>query len=205
VALARALINHPKVLLLDEPLGALDLKLREQMRVELKALQRRLETTFVYVTHDQEEALSMSDRLAVFNRGRIEQVGRPEDIYEHPATVFVAGFVGVSNLIAGDLAKRLAGQALPFSVRPENIQFHGGGEAGPDVLTVTGSVADMQYLGASTRYLVSLDAGGTMTVIRQNAERGAGKRPVALGDRVRLAWSRNAIQPVRDTAPESAP
>jgi putative spermidine/putrescine transport system ATP-binding protein len=205
VALARALINHPKVLLLDEPLGALDLKLREQMRVELKALQRRLETTFVYVTHDQEEALSMSDRLAVFNHGKIEQVGPPEEIYEHPATAFVAGFVGVSNLVTGTMAQRISGSAQAFSVRPENIRFLSGAPAASGDCTAAGAVVDLQYLGASTRYLVRLEDGGTMTVIRQNAERGAGRRMVALGDQVTLAWRRDAIQPVRDAGPDDRP
>src|SRR5690606_32486335 len=121
VALARALINQPSVLLLDEPLGALDLKLREAMQVELKAIQRRVGITFIYVTHDQGEALSMSDRLAVFNHGRIEQVGAPADIYEHPATAFVAGFVGVSNLLEGEVARAIIGSPAAFSIRPEKI------------------------------------------------------------------------------------
>ena len=119
VALARALINHPKVLLLDEPLGALDLKLRQQMQVELKSIQKRVGITFIFVTHDQEEALTMSDRIAVFNEGKIEQIGTPSDVYEKPATPFVAGFVGTSNLISGDVAKRITGSEKTFSVRPE--------------------------------------------------------------------------------------
>src|SRR5574338_449601 len=123
VALARALINRPKVLLLDEPLGALDLKLRQQMQIELKALQRKLGITFIFVTHDQEEALTMSARIAVFNEGRIEQIGTPAEMYEHPATPFVAGFVGVSNLIGGELAKQITGSEERFSVRPEKIRL----------------------------------------------------------------------------------
>src|SRR5512140_3371165 len=123
VALARALINHPKVLLLDEPLGALDLKLRQQMQVELKAIQKRVGITFVFVTHDQEEALTMSDRIGVFNEGKIEQVGSPAEMYEHPKTPFVAGFVGVSNLVKGDLAQRITGSPEQFSIRPEKIHL----------------------------------------------------------------------------------
>src|SRR5687768_2894007 len=131
VALARALINHPRVLLLDEPLGALDLKLRQQMQSELKAIQQRVGITFIYVTHDQEEALTMSDRLAVFNHGRIEQVGSPADVYERPATEFVASFVGVSNLVSGPLAQALTGQGATFSVRPEKIRLAAPGSAAP--------------------------------------------------------------------------
>src|SRR3990170_5274414 len=123
VALARALINHPRVLLLDEPLGALDLKLREQMQAELKAIQQRVGITFVYVTHDQEEALAMSDRLAVFREGRVEQVGTPAEVYERPATAFVADFVGVSNVVGGRLALVLTGSVRPFSIRPEKIRM----------------------------------------------------------------------------------
>ncbi len=123
VALARALINHPKVLLLDEPLGALDLKLRQQMQVELKAIQKRVGITFIFVTHDQEEALTMSDRIAVFSQGKIEQIGTPSEIYEHPSTPFVAGFVGTSNLISGEVAKRITGSESKFSVRPEKIHL----------------------------------------------------------------------------------
>src|SRR6266498_1433676 len=123
VALARALINHPKVLLLDEPLGALDLKLRQQMQVELKAIQRRVGITFIFVTHDQEEALTMSDRIAVFNQGKVEQIGAPAEIYERPASPFVAGFVGTSNLISGDIANRITGSDSTFSIRPEKIHL----------------------------------------------------------------------------------
>src|SRR5512147_2213854 len=123
VALARALVNHPKVLLLDEPLGALDLKLRQQMQVELKSIQKRVGITFIFVTHDQEEALTMSDRIAVFNEGKIEQVGTPAEVYEFPATEFVAGFVGVSNLIGGETAQRLTGTAVEFTIRPEKIHL----------------------------------------------------------------------------------
>src|SRR5512138_227615 len=123
VALARALINHPKVLLLDEPLGALDLKLRQQMQVELKNIQKKVGITFIFVTHDQEEALTMSDRIAVFNEGRIQQVGAPSEIYERPTSPFVAGFVGVSNLVSGEVAKRITGSEAMFSIRPEKIHL----------------------------------------------------------------------------------
>ena len=122
IALARALVNHPKVLLLDEPLGALDLKLREEMQVELKTIQRDVGITFVFVTHDQGEALSMSNRIAVFNKGRVEQVGTPRDIYDHPATAFVAGFVGTSNVLSAERSQQLLGVAEPHSIRPERLR-----------------------------------------------------------------------------------
>jgi len=187
VALARALINRPRVLLLDEPLGALDLKLREQMQVELKALQRQVGITFIYVTHDQGEALSMSDRLAVFNLGRIEQIDTPAAMYEHPATAFVAGFVGVSNVCEGSLAQRLAGSPDAFAIRPEKIRI-ARPEAGPadGWISAIGSVESVVYLGAATRYLVALDGGGSLSVLHQNADdRDTG---LANGARVRLSW-----------------
>jgi putative spermidine/putrescine transport system ATP-binding protein len=186
VALARALVNHPSVLLLDEPLGALDLKLREQMQMELKAIQRRVGITFIYVTHDQGEALSMSDRVAVFNQGKIEQMASPGELYEHPRTAFVAGFVGISNLVAGDLARRLAGSDRPVSVRPEKIHLEPADERIPDqVQSTTGRVESILYLGANTRYLVGLEGGGELTVLLQN--RDAHFEP-ALGEPVRLWW-----------------
>jgi len=194
VALARALINHPSVLLLDEPLGALDLKLREQMQVELKALQRKVGITFVYVTHDQQEALSMSDRLAVFNDGRIEQIGPPQEIYEHPATPFVAGFVGTSNLIESPLAQAVAGLDRAFCVRPERIRILGEGEAASGSLCVVeGSVEEVQYLGASTRYGVRVGEGARLAVIQQN-DLGAAGPAARLGESVRLGFDRKAIQ-----------
>jgi putative spermidine/putrescine transport system ATP-binding protein len=196
VALARALINHPRVLLLDEPLGALDLKLREQMQVELKALQRQVGITFIYVTHDQGEALSMSDRLAVFNCGRIEQTGTPAEIYEHPATAFVAGFVGVSNVCGPDLARRLTGADQPFTIRPEKIRLvDGDGVPGEGLLTATGVVEGVLYLGAAMRYTVALDGGGQLLVVVQNTDDA--KPPWGPGQRVRLAWARRHQQPLR--------
>jgi putative spermidine/putrescine transport system ATP-binding protein len=169
VALARALVNRPRVLLLDEPLGALDLKLRQEMQVFLKALQRDLGITFVYVTHDQEEALTMSDRLAVFNDGKIEQVGTPKDVYERPLTEFVAGFVGVSNIV------RQNGRRV--TVRPEKIRLSVDGRGRP------GTVADAVFVGMFTRYLVDVDDRTRLTVVRQNDS-----SPVEAGARVHLDW-----------------
>jgi len=205
VALARALINHPSVLLLDEPLGALDLKLREQMQVELKALQRKVGITFVYVTHDQQEALAMSDRLAVFNEGRIEQIGSPQDIYEHPATPFVAGFVGTSNLIEPPLAESVAGLDRAFCVRPERIRILGDGEApAGSTCVVEGRVEEVQYLGASTRYGVRVGAAARLAVVQPNDLSAGG--PVAQpGQDVRLGFDRKAIQVMPGPARAPAP
>src|SRR5512146_1725925 len=153
VALARALVNRPRVLLLDEPLGALDLKLREEMQIELKAIQQQVGITFIYVTHDQEEALTMSDRLAVFNRGRLEQVGAPADVYERPSTAFVAGFVGTSNLLRGDVAKAVIGEPGTFTVRPEKIRLAEPGDpVAADEATALGHIRSVVYLGPDTRY-----------------------------------------------------
>jgi putative spermidine/putrescine transport system ATP-binding protein len=194
VALARSLINHPSVLLLDEPLGALDLKLREQMQVELKAIQRKVGITFLYVTHDQQEALSMSDRLAVFNEGRVEQIGSPQEIYEHPATPFVAGFVGTSNLIEPPLACDLAGLDRAFCIRPERIRILADGETVPEAFClVEGVVVEAQYLGASTRYDVRVGSQAQLAVVQQNDLREAGP-VVRPGEVVRLGFDRAAIQ-----------
>ena len=199
VALARALINQPSVLLLDEPLGALDLKLREQMQVELKAIQRRVGITFIYVTHDQGEALSMSDRLAVFNHGRIEQIGAPADIYEHPATEFVAGFVGVSNILAGEPARAISGSPQAFSIRPEKIRIFRHDMAVPvGCCAADGRIASVLYLGASTRYAVALDGGGELTVIDQNRDE-AGPDSARQGDAVRLVWQRAHARAIGST------
>jgi putative spermidine/putrescine transport system ATP-binding protein len=193
VALARALINRPGVLLLDEPLGALDLKLREQMQEELKALQRQVGITFVYVTHDQGEALAMSDRLAVFNRGRIEQIGSPAQIYEHPLTPFVADFVGVSNVCTGELAERLSGSTQPFAIRPEKILMGPIADSVPEGwVAATGRVRTITYHGATTRYAVALEAGGELTVVRQNGAESP--RIIEVGEMVRLKWSQHLNQ-----------
>ena len=176
VALARAIVNGPPVLLLDEPLGALDLKLRQEMQIFLKALQRDLGITFVYVTHDQEEALTMSDRLAVFNDGRIEQVGSPAEVYERPQTEFVAGFVGVSNVLERD-GRRI-------TIRPEKIRM--SDEAGGD--GEAGTIREVVYIGMVTRYVVDLDAGGQLVVVRQNLETSSQEALAEQGKRVRLSW-----------------
>ncbi|MGW2687653.1 ABC transporter ATP-binding protein [Streptomyces sp. NPDC001414] len=192
VALARALVGRPRVLLLDEPLGALDLKLREQMQLELKSLQREVGITFVFVTHDQEEALTMSDRVAVFHQGRIEQVGTPAEIYERPATAFVASFVGTSNLLTGETALRVLGESGTHSVRPEKIQVlkESAEPGGPDHADAAGTVAEVVYLGDATRFLVDLDGGGRLTALQQNLDTSAEDVAAYRGTRVRLRWQR---------------
>ncbi|WSA80890.1 ABC transporter ATP-binding protein [Streptomyces sp. NBC_01799] len=192
VALARALVGRPKVLLLDEPLGALDLKLREQMQVELKAIQREVGITFVFVTHDQEEALTMSDRIAVFNQGRVEQIGTPAQIYERPATRFVAGFVGTSNLLTDDAAEQVVGDRGTYSIRPEKIRvLKESAIAGePQHSSATGTVAEVVYLGDATRFLVDLDAGGRLTALQQNLETSSEDVAAFRGSRVTLQWHR---------------
>jgi putative spermidine/putrescine transport system ATP-binding protein len=190
VALARALVNRPRVLLLDEPLGALDLKLREQMQVELKEIQREVGITFVFVTHDQDEALTMSDRIAVFNEGRIEQIGTPLEVYEHPATVFVAGFVGTSNLLRDEVALAVLGRPGTWSVRPEKIRVTKGSlTAGAGVHAVPGTVREVIYVGMSTRYVVDLDAGDSLMAVAQNSQSDLGERATRRGDRVTLSWN----------------
>ncbi len=197
VALARALINHPKVLLLDEPLGALDLKLRQQMQVELKSIQKRVGITFIFVTHDQEEALTMSDRIAVFNLGRIEQVGSPAEIYEKPATPFVAGFVGTSNLISGDVAEKLTGSKQMFSVRPEKIHLRTPTDKpDKDMLSIDGVVRDVLYLGLFTRYLVEADGGIDLVVAEQNLKTTSMDVLSVKGQKVRLTWHKDHISRV---------
>ncbi|AQZ65420.1 spermidine/putrescine ABC transporter ATP-binding protein [[Actinomadura] parvosata subsp. kistnae] len=192
VALARTLVNRPRVLLLDEPLGALDLKLREEMQVELKELQRAVGITFLFVTHDQEEALTMSDRVAVFDRGRIEQVGTPAEVYERPATAFVAGFVGTSNLIAGAAAEKLLGRSGTYSVRPEKLRVVPGADAlaGPDERSAAGTVAEVVYAGPATRFVVDLDAGGRLIALQQNLQVSSMEVLGLRGARVRLVWQR---------------
>ncbi len=189
VALARALILRPKVLLLDEPLGALDLKLRQEMQIELKEIQQEVGLTFIYVTHDQDEALTMSDRMAVFSHGRIEQVGTPAEVYERPATGFVAGFVGVSNVLEGQVAAEIAGSPQAFTVRPEKIAMVDPEESPhPDDCTATGHVREVVYLGAVTRYIVSLDLGGTLVVLQQNLTTSSMEALQVRGKAVRLVW-----------------
>jgi putative spermidine/putrescine transport system ATP-binding protein len=192
VALARALVNRPRVLLLDEPLGALDLKLREEMQLELKAIQQEVGITFVYVTHDQEEALTMSDRLAVFSQGRIEQVGSPAEVYEQPATRFVAGFVGTSNLLTGAVAETVVGSAGTYTVRPEKIRLADpDSPVAGDETTALGRIRTVVYLGPDTRYVVALDAGAELVVTEQNLTTSSMEALAAEGRRVRLLWKRH--------------
>jgi putative spermidine/putrescine transport system ATP-binding protein len=187
VALARALINQPQVLLLDEPLGALDLKLREEMQAELKGLQQRLGITFVFVTHDQGEALSMADRVAVFSQGRIEQLDTPRQLYARPRTAFVASFVGSANVVDGALAERLTGRRVPFAIRPELIEIRPADTALPaGMLGTDGTLEDVLYHGASSRCHVRLE-GGTVIAVALTESAGATALP-AQGARVRLAW-----------------
>jgi len=197
VALARALINHPKVLLLDEPLGALDLKLRQQMQVELKSIQQRVGITFIFVTHDQEEALTMSDRIALFNQGRVEQIGSPAEIYEHPVSAFVAGFVGTSNLVSGEVAKRIMGKDITFSIRPEKIHLDGADADVPsDSYDADGVVRDVIYLGLYTRYLVELSDGEDLVVVEQNLKTTSMDVMKIKGKRVRLHWKKEHIREI---------
>jgi putative spermidine/putrescine transport system ATP-binding protein len=187
VALARAIVNRPRVLLLDEPLGALDLKLREQMQVELKGIQTEVAITFIYVTHDQDEALTMSDRIAVFDQGQIEQIGTAAEVYEQPATPFVAGFVGVSNLLQRD--------GRSFTIRPEKI--HLDPAEGVDGLAIeTGRVKDVSYAGSITRYLVELDSGGELVVVRQNLETSSHEALEQRGRQVTVGWRPEHMVPV---------
>ena len=226
VALARALINRPAVLLLDEPLGALDLKLRKQMQIELKRIQQEVGITFIYVTHDQEEAMTMSDRIAVMNRGRYEQLGTPEDLYERPRTRFVASFLGASNLLHGKVAGMANGhgsvrldesstvrvpgaqldgrEEVDVGVRPEKIRLLGEGVAVPAGMNVlTGHIRTLAYTGVSTQYQVELASGAIVAVYEQNLERattGTLHRP---GSQVQLAWSPDdtfAVEPARKAA-----
>jgi spermidine/putrescine transport system ATP-binding protein len=212
VALARALINNPAVLLLDEPLGALDLKLRKQMQVELKRIQQEVGITFIYVTHDQEEAMTMSDRIAVMNHGRYEQLGDPEALYERPKTRFVAGFLGVSNLLSvnadgssGDYAAFRLGDGtacrvpaalatgrkgnIALGVRPEKIRLS---EPSKDIPAghnrLNGVIAHASYLGVSTQYIVQLPDGNRVTVFEQNVERATKSELWATGEEVVLSW-----------------
>jgi putative spermidine/putrescine transport system ATP-binding protein len=192
VALARAIVNRPRVLLLDEPLGALDLKLRQEMQIELKQIQQSVGITFVYVTHDQEEALTMSDRIAVFNRGRIDQVGPPAEVYEHPRSEFIAGFVGVSNVIERDGRRS--------TVRPEKIHVLDDGEAPfPGAHVEEGTVRDVSYVGPVTRYHITLDRGSELQVLTQNLEESSSDVLASKGRRLRLQWRPEHESEIVDT------
>jgi len=226
VALARALINRPGVLLLDEPLGALDLKLRKQMQLELKRIQQEVGITFIYVTHDQEEAMTMSDRIAVMNRGRYEQLADPETLYERPTTRFVAGFLGISNLLRGTVVERSDRHAavrladdtivrLPVAavdgstsidvgVRPEKIRMFTADGAVPEGMNVVaGTVRDASYVGVSTQYVVETRSGGRMTVYEQNVERTIHGSLYKPGEDVRLAWPPDHSFAVSEAAAEA--
>jgi putative spermidine/putrescine transport system ATP-binding protein len=204
VALARALVNQPTVLLLDEPLGALDLKLRQQMQVELKSIQQRVNLTFIYVTHDQEEALNMSDRLAVLNGGKIEQVGTPAHVYEQPATSFVAGFVGWSNVLEGEAARAVTGDDAAFTIRPEKIRIEDRGfSAGPDEYATNAQVKSVVYLGAHTRYTVGLDQGAELVVLEQNVSQSSMEALDMEGREVLLVWRKQFNRPVEGAGGES--
>jgi putative spermidine/putrescine transport system ATP-binding protein len=206
VALARALVNRPRVLLLDEPLGALDLKLREEMQVELKAIQREVGITFVFVTHDQQEALTMSDRVAVFHAGRIEQVGPPAEVYERPASAFVAGFVGTSNLLSGDTAHQVLGRTGTFSVRPEKIHLSMSGRPAEDadIVSATGRVVEVVYAGPTTRIVVDLDAGGQrLVVVQQNQQTSSGEVAQLRDRSVRLSWRHEHVVAIPGSSPGS--
>jgi putative spermidine/putrescine transport system ATP-binding protein len=188
VALARAIVNRPRVLLLDEPLGALDLKLREQMQVELKRIQEAVGITFLYVTHDQDEALTMSDRIAVFNSGRVEQVGTPVEVYERPGTPFVSGFVGTSNVLERD-GKR-------FTIRAEKIRLLGTGEPRDGLVTARAVIRNVAYAGPVTRYAVELESGGELQVVRQNVETSSLESLEQRGQTVEVGWAPEHAVPV---------
>jgi spermidine/putrescine transport system ATP-binding protein len=227
VALARALINRPAVLLLDEPLGALDLKLRKQMQIELKRIQQEVGITFIYVTHDQEEAMTMSDRIAVMNRGRYEQLGDPETLYEHPTTRFVAAFLGVSNLLGGECQGTADGRgiirladgtivrtsaeavydrtAVDVGIRPEKIRITAEGDDTPEGHNrLEGTVVDTSYLGVSTSYTVETRGGPRVVVYEQNIERTTRDALWSRGERVQLTWLPEHTFVV-DIAQEAAP
>lgn len=193
VALARALVNQPGVLLLDEPLGALDLKLREQMQGELKKLQRELGITFIFVTHDQSEALSMSDRVAVFNNGRIEQVDTPRELYLNPRTAFVAQFVGTANVLTSDLSFRLTGLSGSRSIRPEHIRLTPQPVAGTDTVQVSAILKDIHFQGAATRYELALEGGEKLFVSEANNLSVSAKNTFHQGQPVVACWDKDAM------------
>ena len=193
-------MNRPRVLLLDEPLGALDLKLRQQMQHELRSIQGEVGITFVYVTHDQEEALTMSDRLAVFADGRIEQIGPPADVYEHPANEFVAGFVGVSNIVERDGRR--------FTIRPEKVRILDVADVSNGLHVEEGRIGDVSYVGMVTRFYIELDQGGELQVVRQNLEMSSQEALEQRGRRVRVGWHAQhayAIPDSQEAIPEEGP
>ncbi len=192
IALARALILRPKVLLLDEPLGALDKQLREQMQFELKQIQREVGITFVFVTHDQEEALTLSDRVAVFNNGKIEQVGSPREVYEFPRTEFVARFLGITNLLADDAAQRILGERTPHSVRPERVRLvDPTAPLDPADIALPGTILETVYAGAHTRYLVETASGTRFISEAQNTHTPRTSPSISRGDAVSLRFARD--------------
>ena len=194
VALARALVNRPAVLLLDEPLGALDLKLRQQMQIELKQLQREVGITFIFVTHDQEEALTMSDRIAVFDKGKIQQIDKPAKIYEMPQNKFVADFVGISNLISGAAAQTILGKSGTYTVRPEKISL---GAANPSATSASGVIKEVEYLGPATRFLVELDAGISLVALRQNTVESSLDVEALRNTKTTLSWDKTSEYEVK--------
>ena len=196
IALARALILRPRVLLLDEPLGALDKQLREEMQIELKRIQREVGITFIFVTHDQEEALTLSDRVAVFNDGRIEQIGTAREVYEYPQTEFVARFLGLSNIIPAEVSQRLTGEAKIVSIRPERVRLLAGDGAdegdlapAPGDVVMAGTVAEIVYTGPTTRVLIDAEDGVRLISETQNTHHPAADVHVERGSRVRVAWT----------------
>ena len=194
IALARALVLRPKVLLLDEPLGALDRQLREEMQVELKSIQREAAITFIFVTHDQEEAMRMSDRIVIFNEGHVEQVGTPEEVYERPATRFVASFLGTANILSGDAARRILGRPTTVSIRPERIRLQPTTySAAGDEQTVTGTVTEAAFVGANMIYLVDTDDGVRLSISRTNTQLPGHNERFATGDRVLAVWQKGHV------------
>ena len=194
IALARALVLRPKVLLLDEPLGALDKQLREEMQVELKTIQREAGITFIFVTHDQEEAMRMSDRIAVFNAGRIEQLGTPHDVYENPATAFVAGFLGVSNLLHGEKAQSIVGRSDLVNIRPERIRLFGAGhKVDKDYASAEGVVVETAYTGSNTITIIENSAGVRLITTQLNEELPGHKDSFVVGDKVVAAWRKSHV------------
>jgi putative spermidine/putrescine transport system ATP-binding protein len=194
IALARALVLEPKVLLLDEPLGALDKQLREEMQVELKRIQREVGITFIFVTHDQEEALTLSDRIAVFNAGRIEQVGTPAEVYENPSTRFVASFLGLSNLIPAEIAHKLVGINEMISIRPERVRIvDASHEAGPGETTIAGTITETVYTGSSTRFILETPEGLTLITSRQNEHDYARMSHFERGQTAKALWRTDQV------------